>query len=117
MQIDGVDLTCLSARDGKPIKNKLPAQLKERMRTENQWLEAGFLLKPNATGYEMYSNSMGKKLFTYYIDDDVEAITENNAPENCMTCKRRIGRFCIVAGDYVSAKNRCSEYACIKTFF
>jgi len=117
MLIDGVKVKYVSNWDGKPIKNKLPTELRERMRTKNQWLEAGFLLKPNATGHEMHSNSMGKKLFTYYIDSDVESITADNAPENCITCKMRTGRFCIVAGDYVSANNRCSEYAYIRDFF
>lgn len=110
MQIDGVNVTSLSNWDGKPIKNKLPAELKTRMKTENQWLEAGYLVKAGATGYEMHSNAMGKQLFTYYIDSEVEEITDSNAPKNCMTCGIRTGRFCVFAGDYVSAKTCCSEW-------
>lgn len=111
MQIDGVDVTFLSGWDGKPIKNKLPGGLKDRLKTENQWLESGFLLRDGAIGYEMHSNAISKKLFTYYMDYDVEEITENNVPRNCLTCKIRTGRFCVIAGDYVGANTGCSEWS------
>ena len=109
-QEDIVSTVALSKWDGKPIKNRLPAEVMARMKTEAQWLEAGFRLKPNAVGYEMHASVMGKKLFTYYVDTDVEPIVESNVPQNCMTCKMQARRYCIIAGDYVSEKNSCSEW-------
>lgn len=115
MMIDGMRITIRSEWDGKPYKNHLPCGLKERMKTENQWLEAGFLLKSGATGYEMHPHAMTKKLFTYYIDTDVVEFSEKTASRNCLTCKIRTGRFCVFAGDYVSANNCCSEWSFIKS--
>lgn len=110
MQIDGVVVTYFSDWDGLPVKNHLPAELKERMKTENQWLEAGYLLKAGATKYEMHPSVLSKRLCTYYLDLDVEMVTGANAPRSCLTCQLREGRYCVVAGDFVGAKNCCSEW-------
>lgn len=110
MKIDGIEVVYLSDWDGLPVKNHLPEELRERMKTENQWLEAGFLLKCGATKYEMHPSVLSKRLCTYYLDSDVKKLDAASAPRNCMTCSIRNGRYCIVAGDYVSAKNCCSEW-------
>ena len=41
MRIEGFDVTYLSSYDGLPVKNHLPVELRERFKTENQWLGAG----------------------------------------------------------------------------
>ena len=44
MRIEGFDVTYLSSYDGLPVKNHLPVELRERFKTENQWLESGYVL-------------------------------------------------------------------------
>lgn len=110
MQIDGISVTRFSDFDGLPIKNHLPESLRERMKTENQWLESGYFLKPGATKYEMHPSVLSKRLCSYYLDTDVEKPDPANVPKNCMTCRIRDGRYCCVAGDYISAKHCCSEW-------
>lgn len=110
MVIDGVEVKRFAECDGLPIKNHLPIEIRERMQTEIQWLEGGYVIKPDATRYEMHASCMSKKTFTYYLDKDVEQITPENAPEYCSTCSIRRGKFCDFAGDYVSAKGHCSEW-------
>ena len=112
MKIDNIEVFRFSEWDGLPIKNHLPDELKERMKTENQWLEYGYVIKVDAPAYEMHPSVMAKKTFVYYLDKDVEAITGENTPKNCLTCSMREGRFCAIAGDYVSSKNCCSEWTC-----
>lgn len=111
MKIDGVEILRLSEWDGLPIKNHLPVTLKDRMKTENQWLESGYVVKGTATAYKMHPSAMAKRTFVYYLDEDVEPVTAEDAPKNCMTCSIRNGRFCVVAGDFVSSKNSCSEWS------
>lgn len=108
MKIDGIEITYLSEYDGKPVKNHLPAELKERLWTKNQWLEKGYIVKEGMAGYEMHSNMMGKKLFTYFLDNQVEKIDDKE--ELCATCRIRENRFCVVMGDYVSMTGHCSEW-------
>lgn len=108
--IDGVGIKDLSEWDRKPVKNKLPMELKERMKTEKQWLEMGYLIKKNAKGYEMHPNMMSKKLFLYYLDSQVEKMTNLNAQKNCGTCSYRENRYCFIAGDFVGVSNCCSEW-------
>lgn len=108
MKIEGIEITCLSEYDGKPVKNHLPEVLKNRFMTENQWLEQGYSIKKNEQGYEMHSNMMGKKLFTYYLDNQVEKISEDE--EVCATCKLRSNRYCMVMNDYVKMNGHCSEW-------
>lgn len=110
MTIDGVEVIRFADCDGMPIKNHLPIEIRDRMKTELQWLEEGFLVKPDATRYEMHASCMSKKTFIYYLDKDVEQITSENTPECCATCAIREGKYCAVAGDYVSSKYRCSEW-------
>lgn len=114
MKIDGITITNVSETDGLPFKNKLPAEIRDRLKTENQWLEAGFVLKPDAAGYEMHPAVTYSKPRMYYLDTDVVKVSGETAPDNCMGCMNRAGRFCPVAGDYVSSKNRCSEWAPIR---
>ncbi len=100
--------------DGKPIKNKLPNELKEYFKTENQWLDIGMSIKENAIYVDMHPNSMNKKLCKYYYHTDVEPISAD--VEVCATCSLRQleeGR-CPVAGGFVSPKHRCSEWAPVK---
>lgn len=110
MKIDGVEIYRFSDWDGLPIKNHLPAELKERLKTQNQWLEDGYVLKKGAKKYEMHPSVMAKRTSIYYLDSDVEEARGSNAPKNCLTCTIRRGRFCMIAGDYVGAKNCCSEW-------
>ena len=109
MKIDGIEILYLSEYDGKPVKNKLPAELKERLLTRNQWLEEGFMVKEGEEGYEMHSNMMGKKTFTYFLDSQVEKIRADE--EICATCSLRTNRYCLVMGDYVNMEGRCSEWS------
>lgn len=108
MTIDGIEIIYLSNYDGRPIKNHLPEELKKRLWTENQWLEKGFIVKEGMKGYEMHSNMMGKKLFTYFLDNQVEKINEDE--EICATCRIRENRYCIVMGDYINMTGHCSEW-------
>ena len=108
MKIDGIEITYLSDYDGKPVKNQLPAELKNRLKTENQWMDQGYSVKENEQGYEMHSNMMSKKLFTYYLDKQVEKIDEDE--EICATCKLHSERFCVVMGDYIRLNGHCSEW-------
>jgi len=108
MKIDGIEITCLSEYDGKPVKNHLPAELRDRLMTKNQWLEQGCTPKENEQGYEMHSNMMGKRLFVYYLDSQVEKIESDE--EMCANCSLRTNRFCIVMGDYVKMDGHCSEW-------
>lgn len=110
MKIAGFEISYLSEWDGLPVKNHLPSELKERMKTENQWLEAGYVVKAQATAYELHPSALAKRTCTYYLDEDVEAIHTDNAPRNCMTCSIRSGHYCPVASDYVGSSYCCSEY-------
>ena len=107
MQIEGFDIY-VSEYDGKPVKNKLPAELRNRFLTENQWLEKGYIVKDGMVGYEMHSTIMGKKLFTYYLDTQVEEIRKG--VEMCANCKIRDNRFCILREDYINMTGHCSEW-------
>lgn len=51
MRIEGFDVTYLSSYDGLPVKNHLPVELRERFKTENQWLESGYVLVVGAGGW------------------------------------------------------------------
>lgn len=110
MQIDGVTVTYLSEWDGLPVKNHLPAELQDRLKTENQWLEAGYVLKAGARKYELHPSALAKRLCAYYLDVDVEPVAPASDPQSCMTCQRRAGRHCVVAGGFVGANQRCSEW-------
>lgn len=110
MQIDGVTVTYLSEWDGLPVKNHLPAELQSRLKTKSQWLEAGCVLKDGARKYELHPSAMAKRLCTYYLDVDVEPVMPGSAPQSCLTCQLRSGRYCVVAGDFVGANQRCSEW-------
>lgn len=110
MTIDGIKVNCFADVDGIPIKNHLPLELRERLKTENQWLEDGYIVKATAVPYDMHPSVLSKRTFTYYLDEDVEVIAPENAPRNCLTCSIQKGRFCAVAGDYVSSKHCCSEW-------
>ena len=110
MKIDGIEVIRFAESDGLPIKNHLPSELKERMKTQNQWLEDGCVLKENAVPYEMHPSCLSKKTCVYYLDTDVEKITAENTPKCCRTCEISKGRFCVVAGDFVSATHCCSEW-------
>lgn len=110
MQIDGITVTYLSDWDGLPVKNHLPVELRDRMKTANQWLELGYLPKEKATKYELHPSALSKRIFVYYLDTDVEKMTDATTPKSCMTCSIRTGRYCPVAGDYVGVNGRCSEW-------
>ena len=62
----------LSSYDGLPVKNHLPVELKERFKTENQWLESGYVLVAGAVGLEMHPTAVSRTLCTYYLDTQVE---------------------------------------------
>ena len=80
------------------------------MKTEKQWLLEGLIPKAGAEGHEMHAAVMYKQVCRYYLDTEVEPINPENAPKNCMGCAIREGKRCVVAGDYVSSKNCCSEW-------
>ena len=107
MKIEDFEITMLR-EDGKPIKTKLPEELKERLYTKNQWLERKYKVKDDAVGYEMYSSMLGSKLFIYYLDTQVEKMTSED--KICATCTIRLNRFCPVAGDYVNMNGYCSNW-------
>lgn len=98
----------LSEYDGKPIKTRLPEELKERLKTKNQWLESGFTVIPGATPYELHPALLNKKLCTYYFDTEVQKLpASTNCCSNCRTYNHR---YCVIAGEYVSPTHYCSEY-------
>ena len=66
MRIEGFDVTYLSSYDGLPVKNHLPVELRERFKTENQWLESGYVLVAGAVGLEMHPTAVSRTLCTYY---------------------------------------------------
>lgn len=111
MKIEGFEITYLSSYDGLPVKNHLPAELKDRFKTENQWLESGYNLVVGAVGREMYPNAINKKLCVYYLDSQVLHYSEFDKDSRiCATCRIREDRYCPVAGEYVSMKHSCSEW-------
>lgn len=110
MQIDGVPVTYLSGWDSLPVKNHLPAELQNRLKTEKQWLEAGYVLKEGARKYELHPSALAKRLCAYYLDADVAPVTPGSTSQSCMTCQLRDGRYCVVAGGFVGANQRCSEW-------
>lgn len=110
--MDVIDLLHIrtSDYDGKPIKNKLPEELKSRFRTEKQWLDEGKQIKENARFVEMHPNAMNKKLCKYYLDEEVEPLSADT--EICANCIWRYaeeGR-CPVAGTFVSSSGHCFEW-------
>lgn len=80
----------------------------EDYRTEKQWLDAGFVPKKESTGCEMHASMMSSKTYIYYLPEDVEPIKKKT--KCCRTCSIREGKFCIVAGDYISLTHCCSEW-------
>ncbi len=100
----------VSEYDGKPIKNKLPEELKSKFLTEKQWIDEGKQIKEDAEYIEMHPNAMNKKLCKYYFVDDVEPLSSDK--EICANCSLRYvesGR-CPVAGQFVSGTGHCSEW-------
>ena len=77
MRIEGFDVTYLSSYDGLPVKNHLPVELRERFKTENQWLESGYVLVVGAVGLEMHPTAVSRTLCTYYLDN--QPMTEQQA--------------------------------------
>lgn len=110
MKIKGIKVERFSEYDGLPIKNKLPEELRERLKTRKQWMEEGYRVKEDAEGYEMHASVPAKKSFMYFLDDDVTKMTPDNMPENCSTCSLRSKGYCIVMADFVGAEGRCSEW-------
>ena len=108
MKVGDLEITCLSHYDGLPIKNKLPEELKERLKTENQWLEMQLKVKQNECGYEMHPNANFKKTCIYYLDSQVTKLAGDE--KCCATCAIRILRFCPVAGVHISMSHYCSEW-------
>ena len=45
-EIGGVKIDVFSDYDGLPVKSQLPEELKERLKTEKQWLWEGYVVKP-----------------------------------------------------------------------
>lgn len=86
----------------------------EDYRTENQWVEAGYRVKPGAEGVEMYATRMAAMrdgpVFRYYLPDQVEKRPKTEEGKVCRNCGVRSGRYCPVAGDYIRADHRCSEW-------
>lgn len=99
-----------SMYDGKPIKNKLPEELKSRFLTEKQWIDEGKQIKENAKFVEMHPNSMNKKLCKYYFDEEVEPLSAD--AKICANCSLRTSEYgrCPVAGSFVSGVGYCSEW-------
>ena len=58
--------------DGKPIKNKLPTEIKERFKTAKQWPYEGKQVKENAKFVEMHPNATNNRLCRYYFDTEIE---------------------------------------------
>lgn len=111
MNIEGFEVTYLSSYDGLPVKNHLPAEIKDRFKTENQWLENGYQLVAGVVGIEMHPSAMSKRLYTYYIDSQVLHYSEfDKDSQICATCRMRENRYCPFAGEYVSMKHSCSEW-------
>lgn len=111
MKIEGYEITYLSSYDGLPVKNHLPVALRERFKTENQWLESGYMLVAGVVGIEMHPNAMNKKLCTYYLDSQViERTVYDKDSQICATCGWRQNRYCPFAGGFVGMKHSCSEW-------
>ena len=110
MSIEDLGNVTTSMYDGKPIKNKLPDEIKDRFLTEKQWIDEGKQLKEDAKFIEMHPNAMNKKLCKYYIDEEVEPLSEDK--EICANCSLRTAEFgrCPVAGSFVSGTGHCSEW-------
>ena len=72
MRIEGFDVTYLSSYDGLPVKNHLPVELRERFKTENQWLESGEMFMNCSVRLEMHPTAVSRTLCTYYLDTQVE---------------------------------------------
>lgn len=62
----------VSDYDSKPIKNKLPPELREKFLTRQQWEDLQMEIKKGAEPVAMHPNAMSKKLCYYYYIDDVQ---------------------------------------------
>lgn len=110
MIIDGALYeVAVSEYDGKPIKNKLPEELRNKFMTKKQWLEEEKTLKEGAIEYQMHPNAMNKKLCVYYFEGDTVPLSD--AVKICANCSiRGTSRYCVVAGDFVNMEGHCSEW-------
>lgn len=113
METDGI-YKMLNVRrsdyDGKPIKNKLPDEIRYRFKTEKQWIDEGKQLRENARYIEMHPNAMNKKLCKYYLDEEVETLSlDKKICANCKLRRAEAGR-CVVMGTFVSGTSHCSEW-------
>ena len=110
--IDGIEITTYSAYDGMPIKNEVPQELRERLKTRNQWFELGFVPKTDAVAYDFHPNDQHKLLRSYYLDTDVISSKDPSAPtpKICKYCEYRYYKWCPIAGDKVPDTHHCSEW-------
>ncbi len=110
MNIDGYEVKKSELSDiGIPVKNHLPEELKERLKTEKQWLDEGKSIKEGAECFEMHSSMRSFKTYKYFLENDVESVNEEK--ELCINCSLRNKRkFCLVMGDRVSSDGHCSEW-------
>jgi len=111
MKSKGFEVTRFSEWDGLPIKNKLPEELKIRLKTKKQWLDEGYLVNPDATAYEMHHQVLAKMTYIYYHEDDVTKITPEDNIQTCATCRYRQKQYCIVMAAFTGAEERCSEWS------
>ena len=112
-EIGGVKIDVFSDYDGLPVKSQLPEELKERLKTEKQWLWEGYVVKPEEKerGYSIHPTMLNKKLCIYYFEDQVSNIQEGANIKNCSTCNwPSKNHYCICAGGRVSPDGRCSEW-------
>lgn len=109
MTIDGYLVTVFS-EDGFPIKNALPEALQERLKTENQWIYDGYIIKNNANKYKMYAGGIvsSNHLYDYYLDDDVQEFTKFSMPKFCLTCNYQGDANCRIRQN--CSKRYCNRY-------
>ena len=74
MCIEGFEILFTDNIDGLPFKSLLPPKLNARLKTEKQWRELGFALKPGATGFKMHISMSRLKVIKYFLDNEVERV-------------------------------------------
>lgn len=66
------DTSYLSKVDGIPIKNKLPEDIRGRLKIKSDWIKSGRIPKVGAKPFRLHSYNEYQDFGLYYLDKDVE---------------------------------------------
>ena len=90
-------------------KYRLPSELKERYKTEGEWIMEGKIVKATAEGRVMLETSSSKNPVKFYLDTEVQPIYSNT--QVCASCIiRKTNNFCPYKSCFVRFSNTCSHW-------